>query len=186
MVLQGCGDCGSWEKNIAVLVPTNSFSHYNGTIPSIVLRVCHFPITRSTFLGLYNSLLKMHSFLETFCDRSQLMNNFITLPSHPKEISCVIFKIKGTNIIYWAKSWASESFEWVHFARPSTDLFLSYFFFDADWVLSTFKKKLKWMGGLVFAMWAFRLCINSLSQTFLLCLKNVHYWWAYFLLCKSH
>ena len=50
------------------------------------------------------------------------------------------------------------------------------FFFNADLVLSTFKEKnVKINGGLVFAMWAFCFCINSLSQTFLLCLKNVHY-----------
>ena len=51
-----------------------------------------------------------------------------------------------------------------------------FFFFNADLVLSTFKEKnVKVNGGLVFAIWAFCFCINSLSQTFLLWLKNVHY-----------
>lgn len=57
-----------------------------------------------------------------------------------------------------------------------TFLLLDFFFFNADSGLSTFKEKnVKINGGLVFAMWAFWFCVNSLSQTFLLCLKNVHY-----------
>lgn len=148
MVLQGCGDCGSWEKNIAVLVPTNSFSHYNGTIPSIVLRVCHFPITRSTFLGALQLFIRNALFFGNFfvIDISSWI--FLSPFLHIQKKLAVLFLKSREQILS-----IGQSPELLSLSNGCTllDLPLTFFylpFFNADRVLSTFKKKIKISGGI--------------------------------------
>jgi hypothetical protein len=92
----GCGDCRSWEKNIAVLIPSNSFSHYKGTIPTIGFRVCHFCHYTSHFWGALQLHSRDVSFWKTFCPGLSTWIILTPFISIPKEINCIIFKIKET------------------------------------------------------------------------------------------
>lgn len=190
MVLQGCGDCGSWEKNIAVLVPSNSFSHYNGTISTTVLRICHF----SHYTPHFSGALQLHSktvlFLEN-CSYWILAHAYFYHLSYQLQKKLTVWLVESKKPIL-SIGQTPEHLKLSNecaFAIPSTDLYLVniyIFWYRLSFKYFQRKQHLK-NGGFMFPMmWAFCFCINSLSQTFLLCLKNVHYWWVYFLLCKSH
>lgn len=61
-------------------------------------------------------------------------------------------------VLFFSKSFNWPLFYWI--------------FFKCRLSFKYFQKNVKINGRLVFAMWAFCSCINSISQTFLLCLKK--------------